>query len=88
MQSGHGKTSGWVLEYESQADRRPEPLMGWTAAGDTLGQVQLRFGTLAEAQAYARKKGLNATVLPAHTRRIKPRNYADNFRYHPPEGGA
>jgi hypothetical protein len=80
MQSGLGKTGEWVLEYESRANRSPEPLMGWTT-GDTLGQVRLKFKTLEEARAYAIKQGLSITVLPPHERKIRPRNYADNFVY-------
>ena len=80
MQSGLGKTGEWVLEYDSRASRAPEPLMGWTT-GDTLGQVRLKFGTLEEAKAYAVKLGLAATVLPPRARKVKPRNYADNFVY-------
>ncbi len=83
MQSGHGNTAEWVLEYESKSNRRPEPLMGWTASGDTLAQVRLEFKTLDEAQAYARKNGLNVSVLPTRQRKLKPRNYADNFHYRP-----
>jgi hypothetical protein len=82
MQSGHGNTENWVLEYESKSNRDPEPLMGWTT-GDTLGQVCLEFKTLDEAQDYAKRKGLSVTVQPAHGRKLKPRNYVDNFRYRP-----
>ncbi|MGB4106791.1 MAG: ETC complex I subunit [Alphaproteobacteria bacterium] len=82
MQSGHGNTHAWVLEFESKSNRGPEPLMGWTT-GDTLGQVCLEFPSLAEAKDYALRKGLSVTVQPAMGRKLKPRNYADNFRYRP-----
>lgn len=59
--------------------------MGWTQSGDTLEQVRLCFPTQAEAEAYARQKGLIYTISPAHQRHLKPRNYTDNFRYIPPE---
>lgn len=82
MQSGHGNTHAWVLEFESKSNREPDSLMGWTT-GDTLGQVCLEFPTLEEAQNYARRKGLLATVQPTQGRKLKPRNYVDNFRYRP-----
>lgn len=85
MQSGRAKTHQWVLEYESSTDKSPEPLMGWTQAGDTLGQVRLKFKTLEDAQQYAEEKGLYYKVQPAHERKVKPRNYGDNFVYRPAE---
>ncbi len=80
-QSGLGKTGEWVLEYEPPTQRKPEPLMGWTASADTTNQVRLKFSTLEEAKAFAEKKGLDYTVREAQERRVKPRNYGDNFRY-------
>jgi len=85
MQSGRANTAKWVLEYEVETRRHPEPLMGWTASGDTLNQVRLKFKTAEDAVAYAQAKGWDYTVLPAHGRRVVPRNYSDNFRYIPPE---
>jgi hypothetical protein len=83
MQSGRGKTHSWVLEYEPATPRRPEPLMGWVASGDTLNQVQLTFPTKEEAITFAERKGIAYSVLPEHERRVVPRNYADNFRPRP-----
>ena len=81
MQSGMGKTSQWVLEYVSHADRRPEPLMGWTQSSDTLEEVRMRFDSLEKARSFADDQGMEYTVSTAHTKVIKPRNYGDNFRY-------
>ena len=83
MQSGRGKTQYWVLEYETTTPRAPERLMGWTASGDTLNQVQMRFESAEKAVAFAKEKGWTYDVLPEHERRVKPRNYGDNFRYIP-----
>ena len=55
MQSGRAKTRKWVLEYEPATRRDPDPLMGWSSARDTLNEVQLRFDTLEEALAFAKK---------------------------------
>ena len=86
MQSGRAGTAKWVLEYEPETKRAPEPLMGWTASGDTLNQVKLDFKCVEDAVVYAQAKGWEYTVLPSHERRIPPKNYTDNFRYIPPEG--
>jgi hypothetical protein len=83
MQSGRGRINHWVLEYEPQTPRRPEPLMGWTSSGDTLNQVRLRFKSREDAEAYAQRKGIPYTVQPEHQRRVQPRNYSDNFRQRP-----
>lgn len=80
MQSGRAKTHHWLLEYEIETPRRPEPLMGWTSSGDTLNQVRLRFESADEAVAFAEKKGWDYAVQDAPVRRVRPRNYADNFR--------
>jgi hypothetical protein len=80
-QSGLGKTEEWVLEYESPTVRKPEPLMGWTASGDTLNQLRLKFSSLEEAKVFADKNGLEYSILEPKRRRVRPRNYGDNFRY-------
>ncbi|PZO83034.1 MAG: oxidoreductase [Micavibrio aeruginosavorus] len=88
MQSGLGRTQKWVLEVEAETPRAPEPLMGWTASGDTTNQIRLRFDSREQAIAYAEDKGIEYTVDVAHDRKIKPQNYADNFRYIPPKENA
>jgi len=79
-QSGRARSRHWVLEYETETPRRPEPLMGWTSSGDTLNQVRMRVDSREEAEAFAREHGLDYTVKAARQRRIPPKNYGDNFR--------
>jgi ETC complex I subunit conserved region len=81
MQSGRAGTRNWILEYEPATPRRPEPLMGWASAQDTLNEVRLRFATLEEAVAFADKHGLAYTVIQPQESIEKPKSYADNFRY-------
>jgi ETC complex I subunit conserved region len=81
MQSGRRQTRKWVLEYEPSAGRRPDPLMGWTSAADTLNEVRLHFNTIEEARAFADKQGLAYTVIEPQAISEKPKSYADNFRY-------
>jgi len=84
MQSGTGGTRKWVLDYEPETPREPDPLMGWASAGDTLNEVHLRFETLEEAVAFAKKHGLDYDVIEPHRQTIRPKSYADNFRYDRP----
>ncbi|HPF78837.1 MAG TPA: ETC complex I subunit [Alphaproteobacteria bacterium] len=85
MQSIHAKTPRWTLEFLSTTKKQPEPLMGWTSAGDTLGQVKLTFKSREDAIAYAERQGWEYTVTVERDRRVRPRNYGDNFRYIPPQ---
>jgi len=80
-QSGRAQARKWILEYEPVTPRRPEPLMGWASAADTLNEVQLRFNTCDEAVAFADRLGLDYTVIAPHESAERPKSYADNFRY-------
>ena len=80
-QSGRAKTHGWVLEFEPKAPARPDPLMGWAGSPDTEGQVRLRFATPDDAVAYARRRGIEFTLDAPSAPTIKPKAYADNFRF-------
>jgi len=81
MQSGRAQARKWILEYEPATPRRPDPLMGWASAADTLNEVQLRFSTCDEAVAFADRLGLDYTVIAPHDSAERPKSYADNFRY-------
>ena len=81
MQSGRALTQRWVLEYEPETPRQPDPLMGWSSARDTLNQVRLRFATLDEAKTYAEKEGWAYTIEQPHVRPVRAKAYADNFAY-------
>jgi len=85
MQSGQGKACHWVIEYESVSARNPEPLMGWSASQDTLNQVKIKFPTKESAIAHAEREGWDYSVAVTQKRKVKPRSYADNFKYFPPE---
>ncbi|MDR1827206.1 MAG: ETC complex I subunit [Methylobacteriaceae bacterium] len=81
-QSGTGGTTRWVLENERQEPDVIDPLMGWTGSADTSGQVRLTFATREEAEAYAKRNGLDYVVeTPPEPRKVRPVcNYSDNFR--------
>jgi hypothetical protein len=85
MQSGRAGTAQWVLEYELETPRRPEPLMGWTSAGDTLNQVRMKFSSKEAAISFAESHDMDFAVAPEPQRQITPRSYLDNFKYRPAE---
>jgi NADH dehydrogenase ubiquinone Fe-S protein 4 len=81
MQSGRANAKSWVMEFEPTAARQVEPLMGWTSSADTRAQLRLHFDSLEEAVAYAQKEGLMYSVEQSRERNVKPKTYADNFKY-------
>jgi len=81
MQSGLANTRNWVLEFAASSPREIEPLMGWTSSADTRRQVSLTFASKEEAIAYAERRGISYTVEEPKERQIRPKSYADNFRF-------
>lgn len=81
MQSGRAGTDVWVLEFAPDGPRRADPLMGWISSGDTQSQVRLRFETRDEAVAFAEREGIAFDVELPHERKVRPKAYADNFRF-------
>ena len=69
-----------MLVYEASEARKIEPLMGYTASGDTSTQVRIAFDTLEAAETFARKNGIPYSVQPAHQSTVKRVSYPDNFR--------
>lgn len=80
MQSGRARVGEWVLEFESNARRRPDPLTGWSGGTDTQAQVRLNFPTLEAAKAYADRHGIDVHIVPPAEPKLKLQSYADNFR--------
>ncbi len=81
MQSGKSNTQGWVIEFEPEAAKKIEPLMGWTSASDMRHtELRLRFDSREAAIAFAEKHDLAYQVIePRQSRRVL-KAYADNFR--------
>ena len=84
MQSGRAKTQKWVLEFKPAAARDRDPLMGWTGSRDTLTQVQLNFESCEDAVAYCERRGLDYEIQQPRSRQVRPKSYADNFRWDRP----
>lgn len=81
MQSGQGASRRWVLEYEAEAARAIEPLMGWTSSVDMRQQLRLEFDTREEAIAYAKRHGIPHQVMEPKERRRQGKSYSDNFAF-------
>ncbi len=80
MSSGEANTREWVLEYEPEAPRSVEPLMGYTSSTDMMSQVRLRFDSKEEAVAYAERNDIPYRLLEPKDRKRRAIAYADNFR--------
>jgi hypothetical protein len=83
MQSGRAKDGGWTLRFEPLEAQRLDPLTGWPGSGDTKAQVKLSFPTAEAAAAWCAQKGIDCEIERAAPIRaeIKPKSYADNFRF-------
>ncbi|MCK9994389.1 MAG: hypothetical protein Dbin4_02909 [Alphaproteobacteria bacterium] len=81
MQSGKSNSRNWVMEFEPEAAKAIEPLMGWTSASDMRhSELRLRFDSREAAIAYADKHGIAYQIIePRRTRRVL-KAYSDNFR--------
>ena len=85
-QSGEAGTHAWLLHFAPAEKLRLDPLMGWAGSGDTMKQVTLEFPSKEAAIAYCEARGLSFEVEPTPAPpKLKPKVYADNFRYGRPE---
>ena len=78
MQSGRGKQKDWILEFETK-DTSINPLMGWEASSDTLGEVILKFSSKDKAIEYAEKNNISYNVIEPNKKEFVIKSYADNF---------
>jgi len=81
MQSGTARARKWVLEFQPEARREVEPLMGWTSSRDMKSQIRMSFATKDEAVAYARRNGIPFNVSEPKTRKNNPKSYSENFKF-------
>jgi hypothetical protein len=79
-QSGSARAKLWVLDFEPEAPREVEPLMGWTSSGDMKSQLRLSFSTQEEAIAYAERNGLVYRLEEPKPVSRKILAYSDNFK--------
>ena len=81
MQSGKAKTHLWILEFDQSTPRKIDPMMGYTSSADTRQQVKLSFETLEQAEAYAKREGIEYRVIMPKEAKRQVVSYTDNFRY-------
>ncbi|NWG93182.1 MAG: ETC complex I subunit [Parvularculaceae bacterium] len=82
MQSGKANAGAWVLEFEQEAARRIDPLMGWTSSDDTTaGQVRLSFDTREAAIKYAESRSIPYAVSEPRQSLPIAKAYSDNFSF-------
>jgi hypothetical protein len=83
MQSGRARAGAWTLVFEPAEAQRLDPLTGWPGSGDTRAQVKLRFPSKEAAIAWCEAKGIAYEAeAPAPAKaEIRPKSYADNFRF-------
>jgi len=57
--------------------------MGWTSARDTAQQLRemMYFSSEEEAIKFAQREGFQFTVMPFHSKAIKAKAFADNFKW-------
>jgi len=81
MQSGQGNTKAWTLDFEPDAPKQVEPLMGWTSSFDTRQQLRLYFHTKEEAIAYCERHGIAYQVSEDKPSARRAMSYSDNFAF-------
>ena len=62
MQSGLGKTSKWILIFETK-DPVKNPLMGWESSSDTFSEIKLEFSSKESAINYAEKMKIDYEII-------------------------
>ncbi len=80
-QSGKSNSRHWVVEFEPEAPKKIEPLMGWTSTSDMRHtELRLRFDSREAAVAYAEKHGLAYQIMEPRKHKRVLKAYSDNFR--------
>ncbi|XP_021729636.1 NADH dehydrogenase [ubiquinone] iron-sulfur protein 4, mitochondrial-like [Chenopodium quinoa] len=85
-QQGAGKVGKWKINFLS-TQKWENPLMGWTSTGDpyaNVGESALTFNSEEDAKAFAERHGWQYEVKKRHTPLLKPKAYADNFKWKGP----
>lgn len=77
--SGRRKTREWLVEYEPQARKEPDRLIGWVGSNDTQQQVTMRFPDKDSAVGYCKRQNIEFEVYEPRQRVVRPKSYADNF---------
>ncbi|KAL4353313.1 hypothetical protein GQ457_06G035470 [Hibiscus cannabinus] len=85
-QQGSGKVGRWKINFVS-TQKWENPLMGWTSTGDpyaNVGDSALGFDSEEAAKSFAERHGWDYVVKKHQTPMLKPKSYADNFKWKGP----
>ncbi|KAL3721945.1 hypothetical protein ACJRO7_034315 [Eucalyptus globulus] len=85
-QQGSGKVGRWKINFLS-TQKWENPLMGWTSTGDpyaNVGDAGFNFDSEEAARSFAERHGWEYVVKKPHTPLLKPKAYADNFKWKGP----
>ncbi|KAI3441005.1 NADH dehydrogenase [ubiquinone] iron-sulfur protein 4 [Psidium guajava] len=85
-QQGSGKVGKWKINFLS-TQKWENPLMGWTSTGDpysNVGDAGLCFDSEEAARSFAERHGWQYVVKNPQTPLLKPKSYADNFKWKGP----
>lgn len=85
MQSGTNETNRIRLEFDKTTTKWESRVLGWTSSADSLQGLIMHFADYETAESYCKAHGLQYTVRDDTDKEyvIKPKMYADNFRYSP-----
>ncbi|KAH7913944.1 Ndufs4, NADH dehydrogenase Fe-S protein 4 [Hygrophoropsis aurantiaca] len=85
MQSGPGKMERWRIDWDilEGGGRWENPLMGYASSADYMQGTRVSFKTKEDAIHFAEKQGWDYYVQPSPTKKIPPKNYAENYVYKP-----
>ncbi|KAL5556783.1 hypothetical protein UlMin_039019 [Ulmus minor] len=85
-QQGSGKVGRWKINFVS-TQKWENPLMGWTSTGDPyshVGDSALSFDSEEAARTFAERHGWDYVIKRRNTPLLKPKAYADNFKWKGP----
>jgi len=85
MQSGGAKTERWRIDFDvlQGGGRWENPLMGYASSADYMQGTRMSFRSREDAVHFAEKQGWDYYVQPTASKRIPPKNYAENYVYRP-----
>ncbi|ETW81702.1 hypothetical protein HETIRDRAFT_440032 [Heterobasidion irregulare TC 32-1] len=85
MQSGGAKSERWRVDFDtlSSGARWENSLMGWASSADYMQGTRMSFRSKEDAIHFTEKQGWDYYVQPPTSKRIPPKNYAENYVYKP-----
>jgi NADH dehydrogenase (ubiquinone) Fe-S protein 4 len=86
-QSGRHQTRQVRLEFDKQSPKWESRVLGWTSSEDSVQGLVMSFEGLEAAVRYCEEQGIGYSVRDVveeeEAKTIKPKGYAENFKYCP-----